>query len=348
MPGEGERPVIDPHVHLRDWNQKEKETIFHGLLIGSMCGIDTFFDMPNTNPPLTSLEAIGRRLADGEAAAEAISRNSGKTLSYHVYGGLTPERNQIQEMVEAYNLLFPRVCGLKLFAGQSTGNMGVVEKENQKAIYQALTELGYKGVVAVHSEKESYFDKSQKEHSLVRPPVSEVESVRDQIEAIEETGFQGTLHIAHISTEGALELVKDAKKRGLKVTCGATPHHLLKNSGDATMWAKMNPPLRPESDRKAIWNGLFDGSVDWVESDHAPHTVENKEQGASGIPGFEGTLLLIKKLREEGMEEKRLNELFSENVFKAFGMEDKKSSPVPAFDNDILKSVHSAYPFSAW
>lgn len=342
--------MIDAHVHLRDWNQKNKETIFHGLLIGSLCGIDTFFDMPNTNPALTTMEAIGKRLADGEAAAKVISEKTDKTISYHVYGGLTPDKNQIKEMVDAYNMLYPRVCGLKLFAGQSTGNMGIVEKEQQEGVYRALTELGYKGVVAVHCEKEAFFDKTKEKHSEVRPPKSEEESVRDQIEACIKVGFEGTLHIAHISTEGALKLVKEARKEGkLHITCGATPHHLLKNESMASKWAKMNPPLRPECDREALWEGLFDGTVDWVESDHAPHTLEDKEKGASGIPGFEGTLLLIKQLREESMEEERLNDLFSRNVFKTFGMEGKVSSPVPKeISEDTLKTVHEAYPFSAW
>ena len=109
----------------------------------------------------------------------------------------------------------------------------------------------------------------------------------------------------------------------------------------------MNPPLRSEEDRLAVWNALFDGTIDWVESDHAPHTLDDKKAGASGLPGFEGMLLTIKNLREAGMSESRLSQLFCTNALKAFGIT-KSSSPVPEITDSMLEQARSAYPFSAW
>ena len=339
--------MTDAHVHFRDWNQSHKETVLHGILTGAGAGFDVFLDMPNTNPPVTDRKAVEERLALGLSAEKEL-RKLGHDAHYHLYLGITPYAKQIVEMVNAYRDLFPRVCGLKMFASQSTGNMGIIGKERQYVIYRSLAELDYSGVIAVHCEKEELFDPNASRHSSRRPPISEEASVRDQIENAETTGFKGTLHIAHISTEGALNAVREARAQGiLKITCGATPHHILLNKEAETELVKMNPPLRPESDRLAIWNALFDGTIDWIESDHAPHTMEDKQKGASGLPGFEGMLLTIKALRNAGMPESRLNELFCTDALKAFGI-DEKSSPVPQVTDDMLAAARNAYPFSAW
>ena len=125
--------MIDPHVHLRDWNEREKETILHGMESGFLSGIDTFFDMPNTNPPLTSRDNILRRIEDGIKAEEELGKK-GMDVHYHLYLGLTPERRQVEEMADLYSTLFPRVIGLKLFASHSTGNMGIIDEEEEKQV----------------------------------------------------------------------------------------------------------------------------------------------------------------------------------------------------------------------
>ena len=339
--------MTDAHVHFRDWNQSHKETILHGMTTGAGAGFDVFLDMPNTNPPVTDRKAVEERLELGISAEKELGK-LGHDVHYHLYLGITPDAKQIVEMVQAYKDLFPRVCGLKMFASQSTGNMGIIGKERQYVIYRALAELGYTGVIAVHCEKEELFSPEETRHSDRRPPASEEASVRDQIESAEAAGFKGTLHIAHISTEGALNAVREARRRGLvKITCGATPHHILLNRDSETDLIKMNPPLRPESDRLAIWNALFDGTIDWIESDHAPHTMEDKQKGASGLPGFEGMLLTIKALRNAGMPESRLNGLFCTNALDAFGIS-VKSSPVPQVNDAMIDAARRAYPFSAW
>lgn len=339
--------MTDPHVHFRDWNQKSKETVLHGMTVGASAGFDVFFDMPNCNPPLTDRQTIEKRIQLGRSAEQEL-RNQGFEVHYHIYCGITENKDQIREMVRAYKDLFPQVCGMKMFASQSTGNMGIIEEEKQKEVYRTLAEENYRGVIAVHCEKESLFRPDEKSHGRKRPPESEEASVCDQIRLAEEAGFKGTLHIAHISTRGALEAVREARSRNIiRITCGATPHHILLNATKETDIVKMNPPLREEADRKAIWNALFDGTIDWIESDHAPHTLEDKKNGASGLPGFEGMLITIGKLREAGMSEQRLEELLCTNALKAFGIKEN-SKQVSLITDEMIRKAHNAYPFSAW
>lgn len=335
--------MIDPHVHLRDWNEKEKETLFHGMESGFLCGIDTFFDMPNTNPPITSREMAEKRIEDAIKAEEKL-KAMGKTVHYHLYLGLTPKEEQIREMVETYNSLYPRVIGLKLFASHSTGDMGIIEEEEERRVWDTLSSLSYKGVVAVHAEKTAFFTSSPS-HALSRPAKSEEESVGDMIKFATSASFKGTLHIAHISTKGALNRVREAKKQGkIKITTGATAHHALFTLEKENTYLRMNPPLRSEEDRNEIFSSLLTGDIDWIESDHAPHTLLDKENGKCGIPGFKGTLLLIDKLREAGISEERLEDLLNNNVTKTFGIE-KSPIHVPINTEKMIEKVSSRYPF---
>ncbi|MBO4409659.1 MAG: dihydroorotase [Spirochaetales bacterium] len=339
--------MTDPHVHFRDWNQCSKETVLHGMLTGAQAGFDVFFDMPNTDPAVTSREAVIRRLELG-ASAERELASRGLEAHYHLYCGVTADKEQIREMAGVWKEFFPRVCGLKMFASQSTGNMGITGMDDQFAVYSTLSGLDYRGVLAVHCEKEELFDLSAESHWERRPASSEMCSVHEQISFAERAGFKGTLHIAHISTAGALDEVKAARERGLvRVTCGATPHHALLNCGSETAVVRMNPPLRVEADRLAVWNALFDGTVDWIESDHAPHTLEDKKKGACGLPGFEGMLRLVAALRKAGMPEARLNALLCTDALKAFGIKES-SSPVPEVIEKMLEAARRAYPFTAW
>lgn len=313
---------------------------------GLRCGIDTFFDMPNTNPPITSLALAEKRLMDGEKAEKELKRK-GKDVRYHLYLGLTADEGQIEEMTKAYSSLFPRVVGLKLFASHSTGNMGIVEEEEQKRIWKTLSSLGYKGVVAVHAEKTSLFTQSPV-HSLSRPAISEEESVKDQIAFASLSHFKGTLHIAHVSTKGALEEIERARKEGnIKITCGVTPHHALLSQERENGILKMNPPLRSEEDRSTIYKALLDGRIDWIESDHAPHTLQDKLDGKCGIPGFEGMARILRALRDDGVEEKRLLCLLSTNASRTFGIEESRTG-IPNVDDKLIEELSKDYPFAPW
>ncbi len=336
--------MIDPHVHFRDWEQSEKETVAHGLYVASKAGFTHVFDMPNCSPPLTDGDTVMKRLE--------LSHNP----SYHIYAGLTSDPVQIENVVSAYNCFHPRVVGLKLFAGQSTGNMGVTEKSEQLTVFRTLESLGYTGVVAVHCEKQSlmqpelYISGRFDTHSLARPAEAEYESVKDILSAASDSGFVGTVHIAHASCGKTVEYVKEFRNKGLSVTMGVTPHHALFTTEDArnhSQFLKMNPPLRNESDRKAVFDSLLDGTASWIESDHAPHTLEDKEKGASGIPGFSGMLFLIEALRKAGCSETHLQDLLCNNAANVFGISvTDRDRVIPVYSEKLIEEIQSEYPTS--
>ena len=308
--------MIDPHVHLRDWNQGAKETLRHGLAVAWRAGLDGVFEMPNTDPPLTTREAIRRRIADADAALATL----GVPLFHGLYAGLTAGPAQIDQAVAAWRELFPRVVGLKMYAGHSTGEMGIIEREEQAVVYAELVKLGYTGVLAVHCEKQSFLRPADWDparpasHARARPPSAEVASVDDQRELALAAGFAGTLHVSHISTPWALDVLR-AKHAGapqaLRVTCGLTPHHALLDSGMMEgpdgLLLLTNPPLRPPPMPSLMLERLCDGDIDWIETDHAPHTArDKKERFACGLPGLPYYPRFVAGLAKAGVPGKRI------------------------------------------
>jgi len=297
---------VDPHVHLRDWAQVDKETLSHGFDVAWRTGVSAVFEMPNTVPTLTDRAAVLRRIADADRA-----RESG--IFHGLYMGLTDDVGQVREAVDIHGELFPRVVGFKLYAGHSTGRMGVVSTTDQRAVWRTLADVGYRGVVAVHAEREellcpALWDPTRPEsHSETRPPVAEIASVQTQIDLAEAAGFRGTLHICHVSTpETATLLAGERCGLPFAVTMGITPHHaLLDLEYVAAAWAtgtkptpefSVNPPLRDRASRMALYDLLLSGHADWIESDHAPHTWADKLSGASGLPGLPAFRLLAERL----------------------------------------------------
>lgn len=341
--------MIDPHVHLRDWGQSSKETVLHGMRTAARGGFTHLFDMPNTSPACTGRETVLERLALGGEASDETG------VSYHLYGGITNDPGQVRSIISVWKELFPLVPGLKLFAGNSTGNMGIIGIDAQRQVFRILAEEGFDGVLAVHAEKEEllcpgrYVPGDFATHSDARPAAAETESVRDLISLADETGFRGTLHICHVSAASTIELIR-SRKGDMRITMGVTPHHALLTRHDAedhSRYLKMNPPLRDEADRKAVFAALMDGTADWGESDHAPHTREDKEKGASGIPGIPGMLLLLHRLREAGAGEERLKDLFGRNAMRTFGL-DAEDIVLPADPLALYEELAGEYFFDPY
>lgn len=347
--------MIDCHVHLRDWEQAEKETILHGASLATEAGFTALFDMPNTSPPLIDSETLKRRIEYGQAEVAKINAQNNTKLFYGVYAGLKPDKKQITEVIQYAQANFPNCVGVKMFAGHSTGNLGIITENEQYNVYKTLTELNYTGVIAVHCEKETrvnnhFFeiDKPQT-HSLARPPIAETESIADQIAFVQKTGFKGHLHICHISTDAGLKLVNKAKKTGVKISCGVTAHHALLNEATYKkygIYAKMNPPLRDAENQKAIFSALLTGEIDLIESDHAPHTLIEKRKGFSGVPGFAGTLRLIKTLREYGASRELLQKLCGANANKIFNTNFEISVPPNEVIKKIFPKIVAGYEFN--
>ncbi len=265
--------------------------------------------MPNTNPPTVTVAALEDKvLRAGSVTDCAIRFFFGATETYH-----------LREFKAAWTSpeLRPHLAGLKLYFDHSTGDQkadsDVIEQAFQlcsKLNAPIVAHCEDPGVNAIARQKRAAgvliyryigtggeIDVSQ--HSMLRPPESEEKAVRDAIELARRHGTQ--FHIAHLSTKGALELARGAKQEGLPVTCEVAPHHLFLTVDDYSTLGtlgKMNPPLREASDRDALWEGLADGTVDCIATDHAPHTLEEKRtkdpsDAPSGVPGVETMLPLL-------------------------------------------------------
>lgn len=333
--------MICPHVHFRDGpKQSHKETVLHGLMVAYLVGLDGVFDQSNTDPPLTSRNAIAQRIELGDRAIDDLQFD----IFYGVYGGVTEidgevDENQIKEVVWSYGEMFPRQVGIKLFAGHSTGNLGVITEKGQRTFFRTIAKEGYKGVVAVHCEKEEFLRKIPGgkpdwdptvpiTHATARTAIAELRSVQDIVNYAASEGFQGTLHICHISVPEALLYIESMRSKvDFKITCGLTPHHALCYADMMIdpygLLLKMNPPLREASMSRYMLDALLDGRIDWIETDHAPHKKNEKMQEpfASGIPVLPYYPHFIKMLRKRGLPPESLAAVTHDNIVKAFGLE---------------------------
>ncbi|MEM1533883.1 MAG: dihydroorotase family protein [Nitrososphaerota archaeon] len=313
---------IDPHVHCRDWREAYKATIREVVELARSQGVVAILDMPNTEPPITSLELAERR-------AET-ARSEGVDSGYYLYAAATPDESRLEEALEAVKRL-RQVVGLKLYTAPMRG-LEARDLESQRLVYRRLSELGYRGVLAVHCEKTSLFREELWDPSrpwtwnLCRPPEAEVESVRDQISLAVETGFSGTLYIVHISNPASIRYVKQAREQGLRVVCGVTPHHLMLSSEDMAkpggVALKVNPPLRERRLAEGLLECVKAGDVDFLETDHAPHASWEKygPPYLSGIRSLENYLRCLRWLAENSVPDKILRDMTYNNSKRVFPM----------------------------
>jgi len=312
---------IDTHVHFRDGEQKYKETISHGLNVAKEQGVEHVFDMPNTAKPVLRKEDVERRLA----LVPELEKGR-----YFLYIGATTNEEQLKE---AINLVREKkeVIGIKMFAGKSTGDLQILEEEGQKKVYQTLVDNNYTGVISVHCEKEAFmtntFDPLDPlTHATSRPKEAEIESLKDQIKFVKETGFKGTLNVCHVSCAESVELVQAAKKE-INITCEVTPHHAMwdysKLEEQNGLLYKMNPPLRSKEDVLALQKCIKDGKIDFVGTDHAPHTVGEKLYGPfpSGCPSLYNYKMFVEEfLPSIGVSESLIEEMTFKNINKIFNL----------------------------
>jgi dihydroorotase len=281
--------AIDTQVHFREPGLEHKEDIESGTRAAIFGGVTTVFEMPNTKPATTTQEALEDkfRRAEGRAWCD---------IGFFV--GASEENASSLSSLE----MLPGTPGVKIFMGSSTGSLLVDTEE-------VLREVLRNGVrpCPVHSEDEARMRERKpllsssphpREHPYLRDPESAVISTKRLISLCEETGRP--VHILHISTADELPLLAEAKRKGLPVTCEATPQHLLlEGSLYETLGSKlqMNPPIRDESHRSAIFAAFKSALFDVVGSDHAPHTLEEKAlpypQSPSGMPGVQTLLPLL-------------------------------------------------------
>ncbi|MDO8444246.1 MAG: dihydroorotase [bacterium] len=280
------------------------------------------FDMPNTHRPVIDERRVMERLALVPVGWED---------RYWLYVGVTGDRDQLVEAVRCYNTI-PQVIGLKMFAGKSVGDLSVTEATDQQYVYRTLTDLRFRGVLAVHCEKESLLRPNRwratvpASHCSARPTKAEAESVKDQIRFALDAEFQGRLHICHVSSPKSIMAIEEGRHLGLRVTCGVTPHHLMWDRstmvGEVGRLRKMNPPLRGKEDVTALRDMVRIGLANWFETDHAPHTQEEKlgEPYMSGYPSLELYDEFVAQFLPQvvGLTSERIQAMTDGNIVEAF------------------------------
>lgn len=316
---------IDPHVHFRDFSQNGVFTISEGMALARSQGVVAVADMPNTNPPIITQEILDMRLK--------LAESQGVTSGYYVYIGATGNELQLRWAFQEATRN-PKVVGIKLYAGVSTGDLAVVDLDKQELVYRVAAQEGYKGVLAVHCEEESFAcahlwnPEIPSTWNLAKPPIMETEGIKNQIRFARGSNFQGHLHIAHISTPDGVDEVSRARNY-MRVSCGATPHHLT--FYDALMkdiaWIelKVNPPIRSEEMRDKLLTRLKDGMIDWMETDFAPHPpkvfdpTKPKSSIPSGIRSLNSYSAFLAELeRDHSFTPKELEKLTYHNIKKVF------------------------------
>jgi len=292
---------VDPHVHFRDPGFTEKEDFFTGTLSAAFGGVSCALDMPNTQPFLYRYQNLGEKehIASRKAVVD--------------YGLIVGMRNRILDE-KALN----RSPALKIFMAPTTG--GIVNNLDDLALQYLLNiMMEYGKPVIFHAEEPSYMGdgaENLKEHLKSRPNISEAEAIRRLIKTSK------PLHIAHVSTKEGAEVLKN---RAEGQSSEVTAHHLLltiDSDFENEAYGKVNPPLRKREDRDALWNALRNGIIDMISSDHAPHTIEEKEEfetAPSGIPGVETTLpLILAQVKNGNISFERAVEVLIENPAKRF------------------------------
>ncbi len=324
--------AIDIHVHMRSPGNEHKEDWRTGSQAALNGGVTTVLDMPNNKEPIVTRERLLRKL-------EVAKKDS--LLSFRLFYGISPEN--LDKLGEVKDM----VCGYKLFLEHSTGNMGLPKELWGKA-FEAVEKTGR--ILIVHAEdpelnfkyKSIYPGRADPlVHSDSRPNISEASAIKYCLDLAKRHGTR--LHITHLSSSEGLLLIRQAKREGVDVTCDTTHSYLFmtrKDLEEKGAFAKMNPPLRNPYDVRALWQGLIDGSIDMISTDHAPHTVEEKAvdfmDAPSGVPHLDLFYpMLLNEVNEGRMFFDRLIELVAINPAGRFGLE-RKGQIKEGFDADLV------------
>ncbi len=336
--------LIDMHVHLREPGQGYKETIATGTRAAAAGGFTSVCAMPNTLPVNDSPE-ITRWMQSPER--DAVVR---------VFPIAAATRGSMGEALTEYGAL--KAAGAVAFSDDGKPIL-------QDAImYESLAAASRVGLPVIQHAEDTRLTQNASMNAGVlsfrlglRGMPGEAESgiVERDIELLSRLGkSSGHLHVAHLSTAKALDAVRRAKRSGLHVTCEVAPHHFALTEqaiGDYDTHAKMSPPLRSSEDRAALIEGLLDGTVDAIATDHAPHAIHEKEQeferAPNGITGLETALgiSLLVLHRQHRMPLTRLLALLSSGPAKVLQLKHRGSLSVGSFADVVVFRVAEQWKF---
>jgi len=311
---------IDMHVHLREPGQENKETIESGSKAAAHGGFTSIACMPNTVP-----------VNDNRSVVEYIIARARTVDLVNVFPIAAISKNMEGEIITEMADLVEG--GAKGFSDD--GNCVMKADLIRKALeYTRMLDVP----IIEHPEDHSISGSGQVNEGIIsykyglRGILNASEEVIVARDIILQERVDSKLHLTHISTAGSVDLIRNARKRGVRVTADATPHHLLLNEellGTYNPVYKVKPPLRTEADRLALIDGLTDGTIDCIVSDHAPHTRDEKdkefEYAPFGMIGMETSFPVIheKLVRKNIITLTRLVELFSTNPAKILNLKDR-------------------------
>jgi allantoinase len=339
--------AIDIHFHCRAPAYPQRGDFATETRAAAVGGVTTILEMPISRPGVATVEILEARRALGEQNAY---------VDFGLYAGpalLDPAG--IAKMVDA------GAIGFKVFliappVGREDEFTGIclTSEADLYRLFQLIKP--YSLPVVFHAENNTlldYFSRTLQEsgrvdaisHALSRPPVVEAAAIALLLTISEATGR--SIHIAHLSSAAGLNLIRDARRRGVRVTTETCPHYLWFTSEklqEAGPFAKINPPIRDEADRQALWAGLMDGTIDVVTTDHSPFTLVEKEAGLANIwaapPGTPSVEVLYPLLLDQALRGRlslhRVLELVAMNPARLYNLHPQKGMIQVGSDADLV------------
>lgn len=268
---------VDAHVHFRDPGLTHKEDFYTGSLAAAYGGISCVFDMPNTNPQTINTNLLSDKISNFEKKS---------IVDFGLYCAVTNDNLQNIEKISK------KCNGFKIYLGSTTLSL-LFDKKNLKNAFENISKTGKP--VLIHAEDEECLikhrmhEKNIKDHLSSRPSVCEEVSIKEVLTASKNIGVR--IHICHVSSCEGIELLKS---RPGNISFGVTPHHSLLSVDRELVspaFYKVNPPIRTSFDKESLFNAVKNGVANILESDHAPHTKDEKNvdfnESPSGVPGVE-------------------------------------------------------------
>ncbi|MCK6256534.1 dihydroorotase [Fictibacillus sp. KIGAM418] len=339
---------IDPHTHFMDPGFTHRETFATGSRSAAAGGLTTIIDMPCCSKP---------SVRDGESFQKKIAPIRGQAyIDYCFWGGMTGEDARNGWIDNIYPQMDEGVVAFKVYMTPSVPTFPKVSDGEMLEIFQKVAKTGMP--IGVHAENYDictfYTEKLKKEGREDGPAWAEARMALAEKVAIEliisyAEATDARVHVVHMSTKEGVKLVREAKKRGVKVTAETCPHYLMLNAQDSMSergtFAKIAPPLRGKEDNRSHWQALADGTIDFVGTDHAPYEIATEKAAAdssiwNSFPGIPGVETMVPILVSEGLNKGRLSlsrfvEVTSKNAAIHYGIYPKKGAMEIGSDADF-------------
>ncbi|MFQ5342042.1 MAG: allantoinase AllB [Anaerolineae bacterium] len=330
--------LIDPHVHFRDPGLTYKEDYSTGSMAALMGGVTTVLDMPNVLPPMSTAERVRERrhLIESKSYVDVM-----------LVGVIVQDNlDEIEPMARA------GVVGFKVFLGSTVGGIPAPDDGALLDAMSAVAETGRR--VGFHAENDAIIQRRTQQvraqgctdllaHLESRPALAEAEAIHRIALFAAQTGAK--VHIFHLSSRDGLQVVAGRRAGGLDVTAETGPRYLFLDARELAALGpvlKMNPPIRTREHGEALYRGLLEGVIDFIASDHAPHTEDEKMKDSiwEAMAGFVGVetmmqVMLSEAVNKRGMPLTQFVRVGSENAARAWGVYPRKGSLQVGADADI-------------